>query len=167
MIRIRRNPLRFSSFKERLEKTVIAYHAHAISSAEVMKELIKIAKEIKESENQRKALGLTEEELAFYDALTHGEEYVMSDEQLRKLAKELVDSIRKNLSIDWTKHESVKAKVRALVKRTLRIHGISPIRYPSTVDLIMKQAEALYKDWPTLGLEFLREGYAFEPFNHF
>ena len=167
MVRIRRNPLRFSSFKERLEKTVTAYHARAISSAEVMKELIKIAKEIKESENQWKALGLTEEELAFYDALTHGEEYVMSDEQLRKLAKELVDSIRKNLSIDWTKHESVKAKVRALVKRTLRIHGISPIRYPSTVDLIMKQAEALYKDWPTLGLEFLREGYAFEPFNHF
>jgi type I restriction enzyme R subunit len=167
MVRIRRNPLRFSSFKERLEKTVKAYHAHAISSAEVMKELIKIAKEIKESENQWKALGLTEEELAFYDALTHGEEYVMSDEQLRKLAKKLVDSIRKNLSIDWTKHESVKAKVRALVKRTLRIHGISPIRYPSTVDLIMKQAEALYSDWPTLGLEFLREGYAFEPFNHF
>jgi type I restriction enzyme R subunit len=167
MVRIRRNPLRFSSFKERLEKTVTAYHARAISSAEVMKELIKIAKEIKESENQWKALGLTEEELAFYDALTHGEEYVMSDEQLRKLAKKLVDSIRKNLSIDWTKHESVKAKVRALVKRTLRIHGISPIRYPSTVDLIMKQAEALYKDWPILGLEFLREGYAFEPFNHF
>jgi type I restriction enzyme R subunit len=167
MVRMRRNPLRFSSFKERLEKTVTAYHAHAISSAEVMKELIKIAKEIKESENQWKTLGLTEEELAFYDALTHGEEYVMSDEQLRKLAKKLVDSIRKNLSIDWTKHESVKAKVKALVKRTLRIHGISPIKYPSMVDLIMKQAEVLYKDWPTIGFEFVMSDFTFSDINSF
>jgi len=157
MIRIRHNPLRFSSFKERLEKTIKAYHAHAISSAQVMKELIKIAKEIKESENQWEAIGLTEEELAFYDALTHGEEYVMSDEQLRKLAKKLVNSIKKNLSIDWTKHESVKAKVRALVKRTLRIHGIPPIKHPNTVELIMKQAEALYKEWPTIQISFPME----------
>ena len=157
MIRIRHNPLRFSSFKERLEKTIKAYHAHAISSAQVMRELIKIAKEIKESENRWKAIGLTEEELAFYDALTHGEEYVMSDEQLRKLAKKLVNSIRKNLSIDWTKHESVKAKVRALVKRTLRIHGIPPIKHPNTVELIMKQAEALYKEWPTIQISFPME----------
>jgi type I restriction enzyme R subunit len=157
MTRIRCNPIRFSSFKERLEKTVKAYHAHAISSAQVMKELIKIAKEIKESEDQWKALGLTEEELAFYDALTHGEEYVMSDEQLRKLAKRLVNSIRKNLSIDWTRHESVKAKVRAHVKRTLRIHGMSPIKHPNTVELVMKQAEALYKEWPTIQISFPME----------
>ena len=153
-VRIRRNPLRFSSFKERLEKTIRAYHNRAITSAQIMEELIKIAKEIKESEEQWKALGLTEEELAFYDALSRGVEYVMSNEQLKKLAKELVKKIKKNLSIDWTKHESVKAKIRASVKRVLRVHGISPVKYPDTVKFIMKQAEALYANWPSIEASF-------------
>jgi type I restriction enzyme R subunit len=122
-----------------------------------MEELIKIAREIRESEAQWKVLGLTEEELAFYDALARGKEYVMSNEQLRKLAKKLVTTIKKNLSIDWTKHESVKAKIRAAVKRTLRIHGISPIKYPNTIKLIMKQAQALYKEWPAIGIGFPME----------
>jgi type I restriction enzyme R subunit len=144
------NPLRFTSFKEKLERTIRAYHARAISSAQVMEELIKIAKEIRECESVWKTLGLTEEELAFYDALSSGERLVASDEQLKKITKKLVESIKNNLSIDWTKHESVKAKIRAIVKRTLRIHGISPVRYTSTVDRIMKQAEALYEEWPAV-----------------
>jgi len=150
MMRIRRNPLRFSSFKERLEKTIRAYHARAISAAQVMEELIKIAKELKESEIEREKLGLTEEEIAFYDALARGKEYILSDEQLKKLAKKLVNIIKKNLSIDWTKHESVKAKVRAAVKRVLRTSGISPIKYPNTIKMIMEQAEVLYKEWPII-----------------
>ena len=99
--------LRFSSFKERLERTIRAYHNRAITAAQVMEELIKIARELRESEIETERLGLTEEELAFYDALALGKEYVLSDEQLKKLAKKLVDTIRKNLSIDWAKHESV------------------------------------------------------------
>lgn len=158
-VRIRSNPLRFSSFREKLERTTRAYHSRAITSAQVMEELIKIAKGIRTSEEQGKALGLTDEELAFYDALARGEECIMYDEQLSKLAKKLVHTIRRNLSINWIKHESVKAKVRAAVKRTLRIYGISPIEYPETIDLVMKQAQALYKDWPTLGFEF--KDYAF------
>jgi type I restriction enzyme R subunit len=153
-IRIRSNPLRFSSFKERLEKTIRAYYNRAITSTQVMEELIKIAKEIRESETEREKLGLTEEELAFYDALARGKEYILSDEQLKKLAKKLVETIKKNLSIDWTKHESVKAKVRATVKRTLRTYGISPIKYPNTIELIMKQAQVLYKDWPIVAISF-------------
>jgi len=159
-VRIRSNPLRFSSFKERLERTIRAYYNRAITSSQVMEELVEIAKEISESEAQWKALGLTEEELAFYDALAHGKEYVMSDEQLRKLAKKLVTTIKRNLSIDWSEHESVKAKVRAAVKRTLRSYGIPPIKCPTTIDLIMKQAHTLYKDWPVLGFELI-EDYAF------
>jgi type I restriction enzyme R subunit len=148
--RVRRNPLRFSSFKERLEKTIRAYYARAISAAQVMEELIKIARELVESEIEGEELGLTEEEIAFYDALAWGKEHILSNEQLKELAKKLVNVIKKNLSIDWTKHESVKAKVRAAVKRVLRTSGISPIKYPSTVDLIMEQAEALYGEWPII-----------------
>jgi type I restriction enzyme R subunit len=151
-VRIRGNPLRFSSFKEKLEKTIRAYHNRALTSAQVMEELIKIAREIKESETEREKLGLTEEELAFYDALARGKEYILSNEQLKRLAKKLVDTIRKNLSIDWTKHESVKAKVRAAVKRTLRTYGISPFKHPSAIELIMEQAQALYKDWPSVAI---------------
>jgi type I restriction enzyme R subunit len=152
--RIRRNPLRFSSFKERLEKTIRAYHSRALTSAQVMEELIKIAREIKESESEKEKLGLSEEEIAFYDALARGKEYVASNEELRKLAKKLVDAIKKNLSIDWTKHESVKAKIRAVVKRTLRISGVSPLKCPNTVKLIMGQAQNLYKDWPIVRIDF-------------
>jgi len=78
----------------------------------------------------------------------------MSNEQLKKLAKELVKKIKKNLSIDWTKHESVKAKIRASVKRVLRVYDISPVKYPDTVNFIMKQAEALYANWPSIEASF-------------
>ena len=73
----------------------------------------------------------------------------LDEEDLKKLVK----SIKGNLSIDWTQHENVKAKVRASVKRILRKHGFSPIKYPSTIELILKQAEALYKEWPLLVAE--------------
>jgi type I restriction enzyme R subunit len=149
-MRAKRNPLRFSSFKERLEKTIRAYHAQAISSAQVMEELIKIARELRESEIEGEKLGLTEEELAFYDALAQGKEYIASNEQLKELAKKIVNTIKGNLSIDWTHHESVKAKIRSAVKKVLRVSGIPPAKYQSTVDLIMKQAEALYKEWPII-----------------
>ncbi|MFP3265382.1 MAG: type I restriction endonuclease subunit R [Acidilobus sp.] len=149
-VKVKRNPLRFSSFKERLEKTIRDYYARAISSAQVMEELIKIARELRESEIEGEKLGLTEEELAFYDALAQGKEYLASNEQLKELAKKVVNAIKRNLSIDWTYHESVKAKIRSEVKKVLRASGVSPARYQSTVDLVMKQAEALYKEWPTI-----------------
>lgn len=165
-IRLRRNIVRYRSFRERLERTIQAYHSRAIESARVIEELIKIARELKESLKAGEELGLSEEELAFYDALSHGKEFIMSDEELKKLVRELVKSIKRNLSIDWVDHENVKSKIRALTKRTLRTHGISPVKYPSTVDLVMKQAEALYKDWPTLGFEFTRD-YTFGDLNSF
>jgi type I restriction enzyme R subunit len=152
-----RNPLRFSSFKERLERTIRAYHTRAISSAQVMEELIKIARELRESEAEGERLGLTEEEVAFYDALSLGKEYILSDEQLKKLACKLVSIIKKNLSIDWTRHESVKARVRAAVKRVLRAYGIPPVKHPDVVKLIMGQAEALYKEWPIIQMPYPME----------
>ncbi|MEM5805250.1 MAG: type I restriction endonuclease subunit R [Candidatus Aenigmatarchaeota archaeon] len=158
-VRMRSNLVRYRSFKERLEQTIKAYHIKAMESAKVMEELIKIAKELKESVEAGEKLGLTEEELAFYDALSQGKEFIMSDQELNKIVKELVNSIKKNLSIDWTEHENVKSKVRATVKRLLRKHGFSPIKYPSTVEMIMRQAQLLYKDWPIIHTmkEFQRE----------
>ena len=79
-----------------------------------------------------------------------GKEFIMSDEELKKLVKELVNVIKKNLSIDWTEHENVKSKVRVTVKRLLRKHGFSPVKYPPTIKLIMEQAHLLYKDWPAI-----------------
>ena len=153
-IRMKRNVIRYQSFKERLERTIRAYHNRAIGSAKVMEELIKIARELRESIRAGEELGLTEEELAFYDALSQGEISIASNEELKKLVQELIKTIKNNLSIDWTEHENVKSKVRASVKRLLRRYGFSPIRYPMAVELIIKQAEALYKDWPTLTLEY-------------
>jgi type I restriction enzyme R subunit len=159
-VRMRSNIVRYQSFKERLEKTIRAYHDRALGSAKVMEELIKIARELRESIRVGEKLGLTEEEVAFYDALSRGERFIASDKELKKLVKKLVKTIRGNLSIDWTEHENVRSKVRAAVKRLLRKHGFSPVKYPTTINLIMKQAEALYKDWPTLSFE-LMDNYAF------
>ena len=111
--------------------------------------------------------GLSEEELAFYDALSRGKEVVMSDKELKKLVRELVKSVKRNLSIDWTEHENIKSKIRVIAKRNLRKHGLSPAKHPSTIDLIMKQAQALYRDWPTLGFEFTRESLTFGDINPF
>jgi len=160
-IRLRRNIIRYKSFREKLEKTIQAYHSRAIESARVIEELIKIAGELKESLKAGEELGLSEEELAFYDALSHGKEFIMSDEELKKLVRELANSIKRNLSIDWVEHENVKSKVRVTVKRVLRTHGFSPVKYPSAVDLIMKQAQVLYKDWPALTFEPMMGNYVF------
>jgi len=149
-IRIRRNIVRYNSFRERLERTITAYHNRVIESAKIIEILMQIAKELRESEKAGEELGLSEEELAFYDALSQGKEFIISDKELRKLVRKLVESIRRNLSIDWTQHENVKAKVRASVKRLLRKQGYSLVKYPSTIEMVMTQAETLYKDWPIL-----------------
>jgi type I restriction enzyme R subunit len=156
-IKLRRNITRYGSFRERLEKTIRAYHNRALESAKTIEEQIKLAREIKESIKVGEELRLSEEEFAFYDALSCGKEFVMADEELKKLVKELVKSIKNNLSIDWTELESVRSKVRVAVKRTLKIHGLSPVKYTSTTDLIMKQAQALYENWPTLEYGFTSE----------
>jgi len=166
-IRLRRNIVRYKSFGERLERTIQAYHNRAIESAQVIEELIKIARELKDSLKAGEKLGLSEEELAFYDALSHGKEFIMSEEELKKLVRELVKSIKRNLSIDWVEHENIKSKIKVTVKRVLRTHGFSPIKYPSAVDLIMKQAQVLYKDWPVLTFEPTVGDYAFSDMNSF
>ena len=146
--KMRKNVVKYRSFKEMLEQVIKAYQNRSIQSAEVIAKLVELAKELREVEQRGEILGLSDEEMAFYDAVAKGEEHIRDDEHLRTIARELVASIKGNLSIDWADHENVKAKIRATVRRLLRRHGYPPTECEVLVLLIMEQAESLYRDWP-------------------
>lgn len=133
------------SFERMLEETIHRYKNRAIESVEVIEELIKLAKELREADKRGQDLGLTEAELAFYEALEVNDSAVMvlGDETLRKIAHELVDQIRKNATIDWTVKEGVKAKMRVMVKRILTKYRYPPDMQPKAVATILEQAEIL------------------------
>lgn len=146
--KMRQNVVRYRSFKEMLEQVLKGYQNRSLQSAEVIARLVELARELRQVEHRGQALGLTEEEMAFYDAVARGPEHIAGDEQLKTIARELVTAIKKNLSIDWTDHENVKAKIRATVKRLLRRYGFKPTECETLVVIIMEQAEGLYRDWP-------------------
>jgi type I restriction enzyme R subunit len=133
------------SFEKMLEETIHRYKNRAIETVEVIEELIGLAKELREADERGQNLGLTEAELAFYEALEVNDSAVMilGDEVLRKIAHELVDQIRKNVTIDWTVKESVKAKMRVMVKRILTKYNYPPDKQPKAVATILEQAEIL------------------------
>lgn len=133
------------SFERMLEETIHRYKNRAIETVEVIEELIKLAKELREADKRGEGLGLTESELAFYEALEVNDSAVMilGDEVLKKIAHELVDQIRKNATIDWTVKESVKAKMRVMVKRILTKYNYPPDKQPRAVVTILEQAEIL------------------------
>jgi len=133
------------SFERMLEETIHRYKNRAIESVEVIEELIRLAKELREADKRGQDLGLTEAELAFYEALEVNDSAVMvlGDETLRKIAHELVDQIRKNATIDWTVKEGVKAKMRVMVKRILTKYRYPPDKQPKAVATILEQAEIL------------------------
>lgn len=128
-----------------LEETIHRYKNRAIETVEVIEELIRLAKELREADKRGEGLGLTEAELAFYEALEVNESAVMilGDEVLKKIAHELVDQIRKNATIDWTVKESVRAKMRVMVKRILTKYNYPPDKQPKAVVTILEQAEVL------------------------
>lgn len=128
------------------------YQARAIEAAQAIEELIALAKELRESELRGERLGLAEDELAFYDALAANESAVdvLGDETLRAIARELVETVRRNATIDWTLRENVRANLRVLVKRILRKHGYPPDKQESATRLVLEQAAVL-------GFEAVRE----------
>lgn len=146
--RMRKNLVQSRSFAELLEKSIRAYHNRAISTMEVIEELIQLAKQMKEATRRGEDLGLTEEELAFYDALETNDSAValLGDEVLKKIAQELVEAIRKNITIDWTVRENVRAKMRAMIKRILRKHGYPPDKQKKATQTVLEQAELLCGD---------------------
>jgi type I restriction enzyme R subunit len=137
------------SFAEMLDKTIKAYHNRAIETAQIIEELIALAREMREANQRGEQLGLSEEELAFYDALEVNDSAVkvLGEETLRQIARELVDTVRRNVTIDWTVKESVRAKLRTLVKRLLRKHGYPPDKEQKATETVLEQAELIGKDW--------------------
>jgi type I restriction enzyme R subunit len=132
-----------------LEKAVRRYQNRAIEAAQVIEELIELAKKIREAQKRGEALGLSKDEVAFYDALGVNDSavQVLGDETLRKIARELVETVRNNVSIDWTEKESVRAKLRVIVKRILRKYGYPPDKQEAATNTVLAQAALLSDLW--------------------
>lgn len=147
--RSKTNVVQTKAFSERLEEAVARYHANAITTAEVLQELISLAREIRVARQRGEEAGLTEEEVAFYDALAENESAVqiMGDANLRLIAHELLVSLRNNVSVDWAHRDSARARMRVLVKRILRKYGYPPDLQDSAVQTVLQQAEALSAQW--------------------
>ena len=148
-IRRRKNVVQARSFAEMLERTLHRYQNRAIEAAQVIEELIQLAKEMREADRRGEKLGLTEDELAFYDALEINDSAVavLGDETLRGIARELVEKVRANVTIDWTLRENVRAQLRVLVKRILRKHGYPPDKQEKATLTVLEQAEVLSQEW--------------------
>jgi type I restriction enzyme R subunit len=147
--RRRKNVVQARSFAEMLEQTIRRYQNRAIEAAQVIEELIGLAREMREASARGEALGLSEEELAFYDALETNDSavQVLGDETLRAIARELVETVRKNVTIDWTLRENVRAQLRVLVKRILRKHGYPPDKQEQATQTVLEQAALLSAEW--------------------
>lgn len=143
--RKRRNVVQARSFAEMLEKSIRAYQNRSIETAQVIEELIALAREMREADRRGEDLGLSEEELAFYDALGTNDSAVavLGDETLKTIARELVETVRNNVTIDWTIRESVRAKMRVMVKRVLRKYGYPPDKQEAATKTVLEQAELL------------------------
>ena len=125
------------------------YQNRAIETAQVIEELIEMAKKFRAAATRGEELGLTEDEVRFYDALADNESAVreLSDETLKLIAHELTESLRQNLSVDWSARDSVRAKLRLMVKRILRKYKYPPDQTEAAVTLVLQQAEALGEEW--------------------
>ncbi len=147
--RSRKNLVQSRSFAEMLQKSIKRYQNRSIDAAEVISELVKLAKEMRQAHQRGESLGLTDDEIAFYDALEVNDSAVkvLGDDTLRDIARELVDSVRRNVTIDWTVKDSVRAKLRVLVKRILKRHGYPPDKQAQATETVLKQAELLCADW--------------------
>ena len=147
--RRRRNVVQARSFAEMLERTLRRYRNRAVEAAQVIEELIQLARELRAANARGETLGLSEDELAFYDALETNDSavQVLGDEALRTIARELVETVRGNIAIDWTLRENVRANLRRLVKRVLRKHGYPPDRQERATRTVLEQAEALSAGW--------------------
>ena len=147
--RRRTNVVQARSFAEMLEQTLRRYQNRAIEAAQVIEELIELAREMREATSRGERLGLNEDELAFYDALETNDSavQVLGDETLRDIARELVQTVRKNVTIDWTLRENVRAQLRVLVRRILRKHGYPPDKQEKATLTVLEQAEVLSEVW--------------------
>jgi type I restriction enzyme, R subunit len=145
----RHNVVQARSFAAMLEETIKRYQNRSLETAQVINELIELAKQLKAAHQRGEDLGLTEDELAFYDALEVNDSavQVLGDETLRLIARELVETVRNNVTIDWTLRENVRANLRRMVRRVLRRHGYPPDKEEKATLTVLEQAEQIAKDW--------------------
>ncbi|MBY0549687.1 MAG: type I restriction endonuclease subunit R [Candidatus Obscuribacterales bacterium] len=145
----RKNIIQGRSFSEMLEKTIRRYQNRAIEAAQVIEELISLAKEMQAAQRRGEQLDLSDDEIAFYDALETNDSAVavLGDKTLKLIAQELVKAIRTSVTIDWTTRENVRAQLRVLVKRILRKHGYPPDKQEKATQTVLEQAALLSQEW--------------------
>jgi len=148
-VRSRKNVVQARSFAEMLEQAIRKYQNRLIESAEVIEELIRLAKDMQEAQRRGEELGLTEDETAFYDALEVNDSAVkvLGDECLRKIAQELVAAVRRSVTIDWNVRENARAQIRVIVKRILRKYGYPPDKQEKATQTVLEQATVLCNEW--------------------
>ena len=143
------NVVQDRKFSDLLADVIRRYQNRSIETAQVMEELIAMAKKFREAAGRGESLGLGDDEVKFYDALANNESAVreLQDETLKKIAQELTANLRENLTVDWSERESVRAKLRLMVKRILRKYKYPPDLADSAVELVLEQAESLGQKW--------------------
>ncbi|WP_423682372.1 type I restriction endonuclease subunit R [Undibacterium sp. WLHG33] len=143
------NVVQNKKFSDLLADVIKRYQNRSIETAQVIEELIEMAKKFKEAANRNESLGLTDDEIRFYDALANNESAVreLSDETLKLIAHELTENLRQNVSVDWSQRESVRAKLRLMVKRILRKYKYPPDQQEEAVQTVLQQAESLSAEW--------------------
>ena len=147
--RFKSNLSQEKKFSDLLTNVIKRYQNRSIETAQVIEELIDMAKKFQAAASRGESLGLNEDELAFYDALIHNEASVreLGDDILKQIAYELTDNLRKSLTVDWEKRDSVRAKLRLLVKRILRKYKYPPDQQEEAINLVLQQAESLSAEW--------------------
>ena len=148
-VRRRKNVVQARSFAEMLEQAIRRYQNRAVEAVQVIEELIALAKEMREADRRGEKLGLTDEELAFYDALETNDSAVkvLGEPTLKQIARELVETVRRNVTIDWAEREHVRAHLRRLVRRVLRKYGYPPDKQEKATQTVLEQAEVLSERW--------------------
>ena len=143
------NVVESRAFSERLKDAMARYHANAINTVEALQELIDLAKEVRDAQQRGEEEGLSEEEVAFYDALAENDSAVevMGNKQLLVIAHKLVEAMRKNISVDWAQREAARAQMRLLVKNILREYGYPPDLQDAAVRTVLQQAEVVAAAW--------------------
>ena len=147
--RMRKNVVQARSFAEMLEEAINKYQNRAIEAAEIIEELINLTKEMQKAQKRGEDLGLNDDEIAFYDALGVNDSAVkiLGDDTLKLIAQELVKSVKKSISVDWTKRENARAQIRVMVKRILRKYGYPPDMQAKATELVLEQATVLCQEW--------------------
>jgi len=145
-LRIKKNKIRYHSLSELLEKIIEEYENRVINASKVIERLIELAQEIKKADKEARETGLSEEELAFYDAIA-SKKMIKQDEKIKELVKELVKIIRRDLTIDWTNNDIINARIRDNVRLLLLKNDFKPEETEEMTNLIYQQAFTIYKDY--------------------